>query len=127
MSELKPLVLAMEDFINQPASRDAVETPEVRDYRHEAYRVWSPLCRAILDAARSDAPQGEGEGVVEVSVDAARRSSEKLNAFVSSALASGLSESWHGRLQRLVSAKDYAGALELLRHPAPPPKDSTHD
>ena len=28
-------------------------------------------------------------------------------------------ETWHERLRRLVVAKDYAGALELLRHPAP--------
>lgn len=28
-------------------------------------------------------------------------------------------ESWHERLKRLVSEKDYAGALALLRHPAP--------
>lgn len=31
----------------------------------------------------------------------------------------GRGESWHDGLRRLVGERDYAGALTLLRHPAP--------
>lgn len=48
MSELKALMLAMEDFLNEPPRSYDIEPMEVRDYRHQAHRVWEPLCRALL-------------------------------------------------------------------------------
>lgn len=55
----RALVLAMEDFINEPRpGRD--EHPDVRDYRHAAYRVWQPLCRAILALNTGSADNARG-------------------------------------------------------------------
>lgn len=56
---LRPLLLAMEDFINEP-QRGRDEHPDVCDYRHAAYRVWSPLCAAILKALVDDGGKGAG-------------------------------------------------------------------
>ena len=44
------LMQAVEDFINEPQRSPDIEPMEVRDYRHALYRVWSPLCQAILTA-----------------------------------------------------------------------------
>lgn len=71
-------------------------------------------------------PQGQDQ----VSADAARRSSQRLNDYVSRALVSGAAsaaehggpddpETFHQRLMRLGGARDYAGVLALLRSPAP--------
>lgn len=58
--------------------------------------------------------------------EVSRRTNAKLNEFVSGAIkgaeyaASGNSaETFHQRLQRLGNARDYAGALALMRSPAP--------
>lgn len=45
--ELKPLIVAVDDFINGPRPYPYPEPMEVRDYRHALYQVWEPLCRAI--------------------------------------------------------------------------------
>lgn len=55
--KLRPLLLAFEDFLNEPPRIWDIEPMEVRDYRHEAYRKWEPLCREILAAIR----QGQNE------------------------------------------------------------------
>jgi hypothetical protein len=44
----RALILAVEDFINEPPRLYDIEPMEVRDYRHSLYRVWSPLRDAIL-------------------------------------------------------------------------------
>jgi hypothetical protein len=46
--KLREMLLAVEDFINEPQRNRDIEPMEVRDYRHELYRKWSPLCQAIL-------------------------------------------------------------------------------
>lgn len=48
VAKLREMLLAVEDFINEPPRRYDIEPMEVRDYRHELYRKWSPLCQAIL-------------------------------------------------------------------------------
>lgn len=47
--ELRPLLIAMEDVLNSPPDKWDIEPMEVRDFRSDAYRVWAPLLRAILD------------------------------------------------------------------------------
>lgn len=46
--KVKALLQDFEDFIDQPPQYE--DQRMVRDYRHELYRKWSPLCRAILSA-----------------------------------------------------------------------------
>lgn len=53
-----PLVVAVEDFINEPRPYPAPEPMEVRDYRHQLYRVWSKLCAELSALSRT-----EGEGM----------------------------------------------------------------
>jgi hypothetical protein len=48
----RKLVIAVEDAINEPAKGWDVEPIEVGDYRHRLYRIWEPLCRAILPNLR---------------------------------------------------------------------------
>lgn len=43
---LRTMVGEFEDFINEPPQYE--DQRMVRDYRHEAYRKWEPLCRATL-------------------------------------------------------------------------------
>ncbi len=50
LAALRAQILALEDFINEPR-RTGDETIEVRDYRHEVYRKWGPVCGAVLVAA----------------------------------------------------------------------------
>jgi hypothetical protein len=38
---------AFEDFLNEPQRTGRDESPELRDYRHEAYRLWEPICRVL--------------------------------------------------------------------------------
>jgi hypothetical protein len=47
---LYEMLLAFEDFINSPPQYE--DQRMVRDYRHELYRKWEPLCRAILPFAK---------------------------------------------------------------------------
>lgn len=53
----RALILAVEDFINEPRPYPSPEPMEVRDYRHSLYRVWSPLATALT------AKPGDGEGL----------------------------------------------------------------
>ena len=47
---LRELALKMEDFINEPRNGGPQPEPmDTRDYRHEAYRVWTPVRAAFLD------------------------------------------------------------------------------
>lgn len=50
--KVKSMLLDFEDFINQPPQYE--ELRMVRDYRHELYRKWGPLCRAILSSLQPD-------------------------------------------------------------------------
>ncbi len=46
---LMPMIVAVENAINEPQpGRD--EHPDVCDYRHHLYGIWSPLCRALQSA-----------------------------------------------------------------------------
>lgn len=49
----RELVVAVEDAINEPPRSYDVEPMELRDYRHSLYRIWEPLCRAILPNLRA--------------------------------------------------------------------------
>lgn len=56
-ADLLAILLPMEDFINEPRRGGPQPEPmDTRDYRHEAYRVWSEVRDAIL-AALNEAPQ----------------------------------------------------------------------
>lgn len=46
--QIRALLLEVEDFINEPPRSHDIEPIEVRDYRHQLYRKWTPLCRQIL-------------------------------------------------------------------------------
>lgn len=48
--EIERRLLAVEDAINEPPKMWADEPLEVREYRHHLYRIWSPLCAAIIAA-----------------------------------------------------------------------------
>lgn len=54
-------VAAFEDWLNEPPTRDRTESPDARDYRHDTYRRWEPLCRAVLAALRPS-PDSGGSG-----------------------------------------------------------------
>lgn len=47
----------LEDFINGPPPIYDIEPMEVRDYRHELYRKFEPLCRSFLAALASAGAQ----------------------------------------------------------------------
>ncbi len=44
----REMIVEFEDFLNEPSRSWAIEPMEVRDYRHEAYRKWEPICRALI-------------------------------------------------------------------------------
>jgi hypothetical protein len=60
----KALVVAVEDFIDQPPHSYGPEPMEVRDYRHALHRVWSPLRDAILAALPTTDGAGELKAIV---------------------------------------------------------------
>ena len=55
-SDLKAKILALEDFLNEPLRHPYPEPPELRDYRHEAYRLGAPLCAVLLAKAEGATP-----------------------------------------------------------------------
>ena len=60
-------MLAMEDILNMPSLVFGDPEPtEVRDYRHRAYRVWSPLCAEIAAAAAAAAEADALRAALEV-------------------------------------------------------------
>lgn len=65
--ELRKMVGEFEDFINEPPQYEDLRM--VRDYRHEAYRKWEPICRRVLillaERATLQARIAEAEGVIE--------------------------------------------------------------
>jgi hypothetical protein len=63
IEELREAMIAVEDFINEPR-RGRDDHPDVTDYRHEAYRIWSPL-RDMISATLTERSQTE-EGAREV-------------------------------------------------------------
>lgn len=58
--DLRPLVEAVEDFINVP--RTGGETSEVRTYRHGLYPVWERLRDALIAAPSPDTGKMGGDG-----------------------------------------------------------------
>lgn len=71
----RELVLAVEDAINEPPRIYNIEPMEVRDYRHSLYRIWEPLCRAILALSAAPASPASERNAGEV---------EKLRFWLSS-------------------------------------------
>jgi hypothetical protein len=65
--KLREMLLAVEDFINEPQRNRDIEPMEVRDYRHELYRVWSPLCQAILSLTKT-ATHADMRGALEATI-----------------------------------------------------------
>lgn len=59
IEELRAAMIAVEDFINEPR-RGRDDHPDVTDYRHEVYRVWSPL-RDMIAAALTERSTPESE------------------------------------------------------------------
>lgn len=59
--KVKELMCDFEDFINQPPQYE--DQRMVRDYRHELYRKWEPLCRLILAALEPAEPATDAEPV----------------------------------------------------------------
>ncbi len=47
---VRELLLDVENAINEPPRRWDIEPADVRDYRHDLYRIWSPLRDIILAA-----------------------------------------------------------------------------
>ena len=50
-ADLRKMLGEFEDYIDQPPSYE--DQRMVRDYRHELYRKWQPLCRSILSLLAS--------------------------------------------------------------------------
>lgn len=73
--EIIAVLIPMEDFINEPPRLWDIEPMEVRDYRHEAYRVWSNTRDAILALTSVDRA---GQGFVMVPRDAVGRAFDLL-------------------------------------------------